>query len=93
MIKVEKTKENLKKCICMKCPSYTFMCKMKSMPKNMMTMMKGDISKVKHMEGMFCAFGKSNCIDTEKGCICATCEVFKENKLSKFYYCTVQKGK
>jgi len=32
--KVPKTKENLKKCIYMKCPSYTFTYKMRSMPGN-----------------------------------------------------------
>jgi len=93
MVKVEKSKENLKKCLCMKCPTYTFMCKMKNMPGNIMTMMKDDISKVEHMEGLFCAFGKSKCIDTEKGCICPTCEVYKENKLNKNYYCIAEEGK
>jgi len=34
MAKAPKTKENLQKCICMKYPSYTFTCKMKSMPGN-----------------------------------------------------------
>jgi hypothetical protein len=87
MGKVAKTKENLKKCMCMKCPSYGIMCKMKAMPKNMITMMKSDISKVDHMEGMFCAFGKSKCLKDKKGCICGTCPVFKENKLNKAYYC------
>jgi len=45
MTKVDRTKENLKKCLCMKCPSYTFACKMKSMPANLMDMM-GDIGKL-----------------------------------------------
>ena len=79
---VAKTKENLKKCLCMKCPTYTFMCKMKNMPGNMAAMMS-DIGKKDHMEGIFCAFGKSKCIDEEKGCICMTCAVFKENNLYK----------
>ena len=87
MAKVEKSKENLKKCICMKCPSYTFTCKIKSMPKNMMNMMSKDLSKVEHMEGMFCAFGESKCIKEEKGCICASCELYKENNLNKSYFC------
>ena len=87
MTKVEKSKENLKKCICMKCPSYKMGCKMKAMPKNMMTMLKGNIGELEHFEGLFCAFEKSNCITEESGCICATCDVYKENKLSKLYYC------
>jgi hypothetical protein len=93
MAKVEKSKENLKKCLCMKCPTYGFMCKMKNMPGNMMDMMKKDLATVDHMEAMFCAFGQSKCIDTEKGCICMTCEVFKENKLNKGYWCTTEGGK
>lgn len=92
MKSVEKTKENLKKCACMKCPSYSFVCKIKSMPGNIMGML-GDLSKSEHMEGMFCAFEKSKCIHDEKGCICPTCELFKENKLDKGYFCTVTKGK
>ncbi|MBI2848378.1 MAG: DUF2769 domain-containing protein [Chloroflexi bacterium] len=83
---VARTKENLKKCQCMKCPTYTFMCKMKNMPGNMANMMK-DIGKVDHMEAMFCAFGKSKCITDEKGCICMTCALYKENNLDKAYYC------
>lgn len=31
---VQKTKGNLKKCLSMKCPSYVFACKIKSMPGN-----------------------------------------------------------
>lgn len=87
MQNVEKTKENLKKCICMKCPSYSLLCKVKSMPTNMMAMMKSDLSKVEHMEGMFCAFGKSTCINVGKGCICEDCDVYKENKLKGNYFC------
>jgi len=91
MSKPAKTKENLKKCICMSCPSYTLGCKMKSMPKNMIGMM-GDISKKDHFEGLFCAFEKSNCITEKKGCVCATCPVYKENNLEKLYFCTTTDG-
>jgi hypothetical protein len=56
------------------------------MPANAVNMMR-DIGKVEHMEAMFCAFGNSKCITDEKGCICATCAVFKENNLDKAYYC------
>ncbi len=51
MSTVTRTKENLQKCQCMKCPTYTFMCKMKSMPGNIMAMMS-DIGKKDHMEAM-----------------------------------------
>lgn len=86
MSTVTRTKENLQKCQCMKCPTYTFMCKVKSMPSNIMAMMS-DIGKKDHMEAMYCAFDKSKCIDEEKGCICMTCELFKEYNLDKAYYC------
>ena len=51
------------------------------------------LDKKDHMEGMFCAFEKSNCIDTEKGCICGKCELYKENSLNKGYYCLATGGK
>ena len=92
MSKVEKTKDNLKKCICMKCPSYNFACKMKSMPGNMILMM-GNMEDKIHAEAMFCAYEKSSCIDEEKGCICGQCELFKEHDLGKLYFCTVTDGK
>lgn len=92
-MKVERTKENLKKCVCMKCPSYTLGCKMKAMPKGMMTMMSGSIDKQDHFEGMFCAFDKSKCIKEDKGCICGDCDLFKENNLDKTYFCTASGGK
>ena len=83
---VARTKTNLGKCQCMKCPTYTFMCKMKNMPSNMVNMMR-DTGKLDHMEAMFCAFGKSKCIDEEKGCVCMTCALYKEYNLDKAYYC------
>lgn len=83
---VARTGENLERCQCMKCPSYTFMCKVMNLPSNVVNMI-GEIDKVEHMEGMFCAFGKSKCIREEKGCICMTCEIYKENDLDKAHYC------
>lgn len=86
------------KCICMKkCPSYSFACKVKSIPSNTAELLKGafkgNISEIDHIEGMFCAFGKSNCITDEKGCVCPECEVYKENNLTETYYCLVEGGK
>jgi len=86
MNQVAKNKENLKKCLCIKCPSYTLGCKLKAMPKNMMDMMSG-IEKKKHFEGMFCAFEKSACLKEGKPCLCSTCPVYKENDLNNLYYC------
>lgn len=87
MATVPKTKENLHKCICMKCPSYTFACKIKAMPENMVDMLKKDFSKVDHMEAMFCAFGESKCIDEKKGCICLDCQLMKEYMPGPGYFC------
>lgn len=88
---VAKTKSNLKKCICMKCPSYTFACKIKEIPSNISDMLKMDISDVKHAEVMFCAFEASKCIKEEKGCNCPSCAVHAENMLDKTYYCLGRK--
>ena len=92
MSNVAKTKENLKKCQCMKCPSYTSSCKVKSMPGNVILKMS-DMDKKIHAEALFCAYEKSHCIDEEKGCLCDTCEVFKENDLGRGYFCMVTGGK
>lgn len=83
---VARTEENLERCQCMKCTTYTFICKVRSLPGNVVNML-GDIGNVTHMEGMFCSFGESKCIREEKGCICMTCAIYKENDLDKAYYC------
>jgi len=83
---VEKNKENLKMCKCIKCPSYTTVCKIKEMPHNIVEIAKG-IDKAKHFEGMFCAFGKSDCIKQKKECICSTCGVEKKYHLTGGMYC------
>ena len=93
MSQVERSVENLKKCNCMKCPTYKMGCKLKNMPKNMMTKMKGNISEVEHFEGMFCAFEKSHCITEITECICEACELSKENNLPNYAYCTITGGK
>ncbi len=90
---VEKSKENLSKCICMECPSYKFACKVRPIPDNMMHMTGGDISKADRMEALFCAFGKSTYIADRKGCICGKCKVYSENKLSGSYYCLAESEK
>lgn len=92
MSEVQRTPENLAKCSCMKCPTYALGCKLKAMPKNMMTKLKGNISEVEHFEGLFCTFGKSKCITKITECICETCDVYKENALDSYGYCTVDGG-
>jgi hypothetical protein len=92
MAVVPKTKANLMKCQCIKCPSYIFSCKMKAMPGNVILMM-GDMEKHIHAEAMFCAYGKSDCINEEKGCLCGTCAVFKEYEPGKGYFCLIALSK
>jgi len=89
---VEKTKENLKKCICMSCPSYTTSCKFKEMPGNVMTMVTGKLGKAKHFEGMFCAYEKSNCITEKNGCNCSACVLERECGLDHGYFCLKDGG-
>jgi len=86
MPKVAKTKENLKKCRCNSCPSYTMGCKMKNYPLNFIKMIDG-LNNVEHFEGMFCAYGSSNCIEENRGCLCNDCAVFHENQLNRDEYC------
>ncbi|MBQ9235888.1 MAG: DUF2769 domain-containing protein [Alphaproteobacteria bacterium] len=88
---VARTKENLKKCRCNDCPSYTLGCKIKNYPVNLWRMMEG-MDNLEHFEGMFCAYGTSNCIEEDKGCLCEDCEVFHENKLNRSEYCLQSKN-
>ncbi|PKM85039.1 MAG: hypothetical protein CVU86_04060 [Firmicutes bacterium HGW-Firmicutes-11] len=92
MSKVDRTKENLEKCICMTCPSYAFACKKRSLTSNVILTMVGTDYRI-HAEAMFCAYEESHCIDEEKGCICADCEVHKEYQLEKGYFCVAAGGK
>ena len=85
-MQVEKTKENLKKCLCMKCPSYTTSCKLKAMPETIVKLFE-DLDKVEHFEGMFCAFEKSNCIHENKGCKCVDCPIYTQYDLVREDYC------
>lgn len=85
-MQVAKNKENLKKCVCMDCPSYSMGCKIKNFPENMIKLMN-DLDDVEHYEKMFCAFGKSHCISEDKGCLCETCPVYHENDLHREDYC------
>ena len=93
MSQVAKTKENLGKCKCSTCPTYTLACKIKAIPQGIADLLKSDISKEEHIEAMFCAFGKSRCITEEKGCVCTACPVHAEYDLSNTYFCMENGGK
>lgn len=88
---VARTSENLKKCLCADCPSYTTGCKIKNYLANLFRLAEG-LDNIEHFEGMFCAFGKSNCIHEDKGCLCEQCSVFAENGLSREEYCMTDGG-
>lgn len=83
---VAKTKENLKNCRCMECPSYTAGCKIRNYPVNLFKLMD-DLDNIEHFEGMFCAFEKSNCIEEDKGCLCEECPVHAKYNLVREDYC------
>ncbi len=83
---VAKTKENLKKCQCMHCPSYTLGCKIRNIPENLFKLMD-DLDTVEHYESMFCAFEKSHCIEEDRGCLCETCPIYAEYNLNREEYC------
>ena len=86
MTKVAHTMENFKRCKCLTCPSYTTTCKLKEVPRDLAKMVEG-VGKVDHLDGMFCAFGKSECITKNKGCVCMTCAVFADHGLTSGFYC------
>ncbi|MFO8193076.1 MAG: DUF2769 domain-containing protein [Bacillota bacterium] len=91
MSKVEKTRDNLLKCLCKKCPTYSFTCKMMSIPGNIILLINPEKEKPQ-AETLFCAYTKSQCIEEKKGCLCTQCEVYKENGLAKKYYCLADGG-
>ncbi len=86
MLKVDKTNENISRCICLNCPSYSTTCKLKNAPfaANLPTK---NLAGRTHFEKMFCAFEKSNCIHMNKGCICEECANYKEYNLQNCTYC------
>lgn len=91
MAYVARTKENLERCKCMDCPSYTLGCKLKSMPENIYKMMK-DLDTTEHFEGMFCAFEKSHCIEEDRGCLCSSCDIYHQYQLDRREFCLSDGG-
>lgn len=85
-MQVDKTQENICRCICMMCPSYSLGCKIKSADENTNISTK-KLAEKNHYEKLFCAFEKSNCIHFDKGCICDRCEVFKKYGLNRKDFC------
>lgn len=38
-------------------------------------------------ERLYCARGATDCEAASRGCVCASCQVWKDNGLSEYYYC------
>ncbi len=86
-MRVDKTIDNVKGCLCRSCPSYSSHCKLKSGE-----YLPFDISHLSHLEVMFCAFEKSNCIHENRGCLCGKCPVHKKYALNNEDYCLCTGG-
>ncbi|MBR2299880.1 MAG: DUF2769 domain-containing protein [Alphaproteobacteria bacterium] len=84
--KVEKTEQNIERCLCLNCPSYSSSCKIKNAHQTT-NQPSADLLWRTHYEKMFCAFEKSNCIHADKGCICDKCANFRDYNLKNCTYC------
>ncbi|MCQ2734395.1 MAG: DUF2769 domain-containing protein [Alphaproteobacteria bacterium] len=91
-MRVERNLDNIDKCLCMKCISYTGECKLKNAPENFLKLME-NYKLTDHYEKMFCAYGKSQCIELKQGCLCSQCEIYYKYKLQNKYYCLKTGGK
>lgn len=84
--KVAKTQKNIARCLCLNCPSYSSVCKIKNAHQNN-NLETETLEKKTHYEKMFCAFEKSNCIHFNRGCLCEQCLNFHDYNLDKCEYC------
>jgi len=84
-MRVEKTIENAKNCLCLKCPSYTTFCKHHNKLNELIN--EKNLADKSHFEMMFCAFEKSACIHENNGCLCLKCPVHKKYELNNEDYC------
>ena len=66
-MRVERSMENIDKCLCMKCISYTGHCKMKNAPENFLKLLE-NYKETKHYEKMYCAYEQSHCIKEMQKC-------------------------
>lgn len=99
--KVPYTVENIKKCMCPKCPvqadSKCAKDKLNSLTKEIESAREGEVPEPQDVPGVYCSTGKAACQDLnpEEQCICYTCAVWKEHNLGdgtpSMYFC--QKGK
>lgn len=93
--------ENIKKCICPKCPVQTnskcSVDKLDNLGRGSGNAREGDLPEPQNVPGLYCATGKATCQDLnpKKRCICTACTVWKEYHLQNvdpvLYFCI--KGK
>lgn len=99
--KVPYTIENIKKCMCPKCPvqadSKCAKDKLNNLTKELGSAQEGEVPEPQNVPGIYCSTGKATCQDLnpDEQCICPTCAVWKEYDLQNvkpvMYFC--QKGK
>jgi len=99
--KVPYTIDNIKKCMCPKCPvqadSKCAKDKLNSLTKELGSIQEGGVPEPQNVPGIYCSTGKATCQDLnpEEQCICYTCAIWKEYKLGdgtpSMYFC--QNGK
>ncbi len=89
MAKVDFNMDNIKKCLCVKCPVQAKSECVKKKAEMGMKMMEnqGNIKmmpKAEDVPGMYCSTGRAVCvdIDTKQMCICGTCPIWGEYKLA-----------
>ena len=95
--KVPYTLENIKKCMCPKCPvqanSKCAMDKLDNLMKKYGSGSEGNVPKNQDVPGIYCSTGRATCQDLypEEQCICYTCAVWKEYNLQNvkptMYFC------
>jgi hypothetical protein len=99
--KVPYNLENIKKCMCPKCPvqvdSKCAMDKLNNLVKGLESAREGEIPEPQDVPGIYCSSGKATCQDLnfDQQCICYTCAVWNEYNLGdgapSMYFC--QNGK
>lgn len=96
--------ENIKKCLCMKCPVQIGSQCVKDKQKIMLLITQQDLDSPMRMDeervpGLYCSTGKALCKDikTHEICLCKECPLWLENKLDEKeytnYYCVNGKVK
>jgi hypothetical protein len=100
-VKVPYTIENIKKCMCPKCPvqanSKCAMDKLENLARELEGPWEEDTPESQYIPGIYCSAGKATCQDLypEEQCICNTCAVWRKYQLQNvkptMYFC--QRGR